>query len=343
MHQLLLIGTIPHSQYVQTVSTLQAFTGQLHPQPITTYTLVCKPNQVFKPKFEPGKVNQIEQYYMRCITTWLCDYDISKPALKGDDIFSGLLFDANAPEKNWTLQISDIPVAGKNQSVCAQTVYETTIVHTHTNVREEEPEMKVGVSPVAEEDAIKQETPAAEDKPEVKKDPEPIVVENDDVVDLTGEQMAVDPPAAPPRRDPHSPDRKGLIDILPLASSDRKGLVVATPKNELFLQMLSDLGYGVWNQYWCQGVRFFHGDIVIELFKLFVRDDDYQGDKIKLKLLDELNTFQVKVYVNVNKATNVDMINQGTKDLVKLQEYLKNLVKLTIPDRMFMDLRIQRT
>lgn len=268
MHQLSLVGTIPHSQYVQTIATLQAFTGQLRPQPISTYTLVCKPNHVFKPKFEPGKVNQIEQYYMRCITTWLCSFDLAKPVLKDDELFSGLLFDANSPEKNWTLQISDIPVAGKNQQVCAQTIYETTVVHTHTNVREQ--------------------------------------------------------------------------DVVEVKEEGRKGLIVATPKNELFLQMLSDLGYGVFNQYWCQGVRFFSGDVVIELTKLFVRDDDYLGDKIRLKLLDELNTFQVRVYVNVNKASNVDMVNQATKDLVKLQEYLKNLIKLTIPDRMHMDLRIQR-
>ena len=59
-------------KYLQTISTLQALTGLIQPESISTYTLLAKPSYAFKPKFEPGKVNQIEQY-MRCITTWNSD------------------------------------------------------------------------------------------------------------------------------------------------------------------------------------------------------------------------------------------------------------------------------
>ena len=73
VHQLSLVSSIPHNKYLQTISTLQALTGLIQPESISTYTLLAKPSYAFKPKFEPGKVNQIEQYYMRCITTWNSD------------------------------------------------------------------------------------------------------------------------------------------------------------------------------------------------------------------------------------------------------------------------------
>ncbi|PSK40874.1 hypothetical protein C7M61_000538 [Candidozyma pseudohaemuli] len=113
-----------------------------------------------------------------------------------------------------------------------------------------------------------------------------------------------------------------------------------------FLQFLEELGYDVVNQYWSKGIRFFHGDIVIEIFKIFVRDDDPEASSadlgIKLKLLDESNTFQIKAFINYPKGTSVDLINQGTKSLVKIKELLHNLFELDVPDRMFMDARVNR-
>lgn len=267
VHQLCLVSTIPYNKYVQTVSTLQAFTGLISPQDISTYTMLCKPINVFKPKFEPGKVNQIESYYMKLITTWdEPDIDINQVISETaftQKLFSGESGTANNVDKTWTLQISDIPIAGKNQVCSAQTIYELTLVHNHVLM-----------------DRIK----------------------NDD----------------------------GAID-------DTK---------DSFLYFLNDLGYEVINQYWIKGIRFFHGDIIIEITKIFIRNDTYSGEeqptKIPLKLLDESNGFQVKAFINVPKVTDLDLINQGLKDLMKLQEFLKNLVKFEIPDRIYMDSRVAK-
>lgn len=253
VHQLSFVLLIPHNKYTQTVTTLQALTGQLSPQPISTYTLVTKPHNEFRPKFEPGKINQIEQYYMKCTTTWTNndDFIIQKPFLEEDELLVDRLFEKQA-RLTWTLQISDIPIAGKNQLCSAQTIYESTLVHTHT------------------------------------------------VSALDGAK-------------------------------------------DSFLQFLEDLGYDLVNQYWIKGVRFFHGDVVIEIFKVFVRDDviPSKNNKINLKLLDELNTFQVKMYSNVAKATEVEVITQAQKELLRLQDGLKNLFALEIPDRMMMDSRLR--
>lgn len=262
VHQLSLVSSIPHSSYIQTVSSLRALTGLSLPQEVATYTLLTRPHDVFKPKFEPGKVNQIEQYYMKCTTTWEDDVDISQPVLKDLEILVNKLFTDDNVQKHWTLQIADIPNAGKN-AVSAQNIHESTLVHHHTKVVEQSAEVKL------------------EDTPK---------------------------------------------------------------KKDSFLQFVDDLGYDVVNQYWTKGVRFFHGDIIIELYKVFVRDDSpsSNSDKLRLKLLDESNTFQVKAYINFPKLTDVEQITKGTKELVKLQSSFENLFKLEVPDRMFMDSRIKR-
>ncbi|KAK6197501.1 mediator of RNA polymerase II transcription subunit 18 [Scheffersomyces amazonensis] len=307
VHQLSLVSSIPHSKYVQTISTLQAMTGLLRPQPISTYTLVTKPTYVFKPKFEPGKVNQIEQYYMKCITTWDDDsgrnLDIAKPIIGADEnsiVLVDRLFSGNEEvERTWTLQISDIPIAGKNQVCSAQTIYESTLIHVHARINEEQ-----APSP----------PPAEPPVPESKEDIE--MKDNEDTTMTKGSSNIS-----------NDPDLVGRKDS--------------------FLLFLDNLGYGVVNQYWIKGIRFFHGDIVIEIFKIFIRDDSHaaaaqeqQHQKIKLKLLDESNTFQIRTYINIPKSTDIEQISQGSKELLKLQDFLKNLFKLEIPDRMFMDSRV---
>lgn len=92
-----------------------------------------------------------------------------------------------------------------------------------------------------------------------------------------------------------------------------------------------------------KGYSIFHGDIVIEIFKVFIRDDsnkNYASNEIPLTLLDKSNSFQVKCFINIPKATDIDLINQGTKELLKLQDFLKNLINLEIPDRIYMDSRV---
>lgn len=301
-HQLLLTSCIPHNKYTQTVATLQALTGSRSPQTIATYTILTKPKNVFKPKFEPGKVNQIEQFYMKCTTIWDDEasktLDIGVPVIPGNSEINVDRLFAGKEVKHWTLQISDIPNAGKTP-VSAQNFYESTVVHHHTGVKEPTPK-KSTPAPVADEVIeISPETPKNETSPQEST----TIAEDTKMADASEEET-----------------------------------------KDSFLQFLEDLGYGVVNQYWMKGIRFFQGDIVIEIFKIFVRDDDapFQESKIKLLLLDDSNAFQIKAYISVPKGTSVDIINKRTKDLTTLQATLHNLFELSVPDRMSMDSRVAR-
>lgn len=307
-HQLLLTSCIPHNKFTQTVATLQALTGSRNPQAIATYTILTKPRNVFKPKFEPGKVNQIEQFYMKCTTVWddgaSQGFDITAPVLKeSSDINVDRLF-SGKEVKHWTLQISDIPNAGKNQ-VCAQNFYESTIVHHHTRGKE---------------------THLTGEKPQ-----EP----NDDLIEISPHSASSAPEAT---------ETQPQITIEDVEMTDASEETPAEVKDS-FLQFIEDLGYGVVNQYWMKGIRFFHGDIVIEIFKILIRDDEapFQESKIKLQLLDESNAFQIKTYISFPKGASVDLINKRTKDLTNLQTTLHNLFELEVPDRMCMDSRVART
>lgn len=296
-HQLLLCSSIPHKNYIQTVSTLRALTGVLNPQDISTYTLLTKPHNVFKPKFEPGKVNQIEQYYMKCTTLWDDSasekLDLAVPIVDdGPDVLVNRLFTGEVVNC-WTLLISDIPNAGKNP-VLAHNYHENTLVHHHTQKTVE----------------MHEKVPTKEGAEEPK--------EENDVMEIDSTEAKTD-------------------------ENDKKEETKTVTKDS-FLQFIEDLGYDIVNQYWLKGIRFFHGDIIIEIFKLFVREDDGPiiDGKLKLSLLDRSNTFQVKAYINFPKGTSVDIVNQGTKDLTKLKESLKNLFELEVPDRMYMDSRVPR-
>lgn len=254
---------------------------------------------MFKPKFEPGKVNQIEQYYMKCTTLWKDSasekLDLAVPILdEGPDVLVNRLFTGEVVNC-WTLLISDIPNAGKNP-VLAHNYHENTLVHHHTHR-----DVKI------QEKAVHN----GEDK-------EP--KEENDVMEIDGEEK------------PQNNDEKKDTQETKTISKDS------------FLQFIEDLGYDVVNQYWLKGIRFFYGDIIIEIFKLYVREDDGPiiDEKLKLSLLDKSNTFQVKAYINFPKGASVDLINQGTKDLTKLKESLKNLFELEVPDRMYMDSRVAR-
>lgn len=296
--QLLLCATIPHSKYTQTVSTLEALTGILQPQQISTYTLFTKPYNAFRPKFEPGKVNQIEQYYMRCSTVWSdeasAQLDLGQPHIAGESqVLVDRLF-AGKEVKHWTFHISDLPNAGKSP-VLVHNFHESTLVHHHTKglaVADIQAELKTGASSTGP-------------GPDIKTEAE----------DLGVDLMEVDTPAP------------------------------STEAKDSFLQFLEALGYEVVNQYWIMGIRFFHGDIIIEIFKVFVRDDDAPvtaDGRLKLKLLDLSNTFQIKAYINFPKGASVDLVSQGTKDLTRLKDSLANLFELEVPDRMFMDSRVTR-
>lgn len=329
-HQLLLCSSIPHQKYIQTVSTLRALTGVLDPQEISTYTLLTKPHNVFKPKFEPGKVNQIEQYYMKCTTMWddnaAQNLDLAAPIVKdGPQVLVDRLF-TGKEVKCWTLQISDIPNAGKNP-VLAHNYHESTLVHHHLK----------NVVSVATTENSKPPTTDVSDKNamDVDKTPESNGVKKEELdvmeIDLIDDLLAT--PNAEVKTETSEPKEEAAADAQPKMVT-----------KDSFLQFIEDLGYDVVNQYWLKGIRFFHGDIIIEIFKLFVRHDDgeIRDDKLLLNLLDESNTFQIKAYINFPKGASVDLVSKGTKDLTKLKELLKNLFELEVPDRMYMDSRVAR-
>lgn len=273
------------------------------PQPIATYTIVTKPHNVFKPKFEPGKVNQIEQYYMKCCTTWddaaAQALDLAVPlTTELADVQVDRLFTGNEV-KHWTLHIADIPTAGKAQ-VLSQNFYESTMVHHHSKravpVRLEGPEPGSLGGTLAEEITV----------------------------DELGSDMQIDGP------EPHDGS----------APATQNG----PEHRDSFLQFLEDLGYDVINQYWLKGIRFFYGDIVIEIFKILVRNDTAESNdaRIKLQALDASDAFQIKAYITFPRNASVDLVNKGTKDLVDLKATLHNLFDLEVPDRMSMDARVAR-
>lgn len=377
VQQLSLVSSIPHSNYLQTITSLQAITGILQPQQISTYSLITKPNHVFKPKFEPGKINQIEQYYMKCTTTWeepkSGHLDIAEPVFNDDKdhpILVNKLFSNSSDEDEnvaggcrangngggvervWTFQTSDIPIAGKNQTCSQQTIYESTLVHTHVGVEsgslnEMEDKMDIDME-VKVEKEVKKENENENEKENEKADA-PIIKKEEKAtsndVSKTDDTIT--------SNDKNSTNETSTTTVKTEPQETHKTTTSKSSKNDSFLIFLYDLGYDVVNQYWIKGVRFFYKDIIIEIYKIFIRDDEFNhnvgptsttatdANAIKLKLLDESNTFQIKCFVNVPKTTDVDQINAGAKELTKLQEFVKNLFILEIPDRMYMDSRIQ--
>ncbi|KAH3667450.1 hypothetical protein OGAPHI_003099 [Ogataea philodendri] len=96
--------------------TLESLTGMV-PQPMEQHTVVMRPKFPFKPEQKAGKINQIESYRIRMTR-------------HGGASDSELLSNLQSPRWNnciWTLQIVDIPAAGK-RPVLTQNIYETTIV-----------------------------------------------------------------------------------------------------------------------------------------------------------------------------------------------------------------------
>lgn len=332
-HQLLLCSSIPHSKYMQTVSTLQALTGLRNPKTIATYSIITRPHNVFKPKFEPGKVNQIEQYYMKCTTAWsdaaLEVLDLAAPITADLNVNVDRLF-SGKEVSTWTLHVSDIPNAGKS-TVLAHNFYESTVVHHHT-LGPLPSETEVKTEAIAE---VKTDTQLGEAKTDVTEMGE-VKTEVVEVKSEMGENELGENGLGEVEMD--------VMEVDGTNGSASKGDLDREQKDS-FLQFLEDLGYDVVNQYWLKGIRFFYGDIVVEIFKVFVRDDAAEAPdgRIRLKLLDESNTFQIKTYINYPRNANVDLVSKGTKELTNLKATLQNLFDLEVPDRMFMDSRVTRT
>lgn len=115
---------------------------------------------------------------------------------------------------------------------------------------------------------------------------------------------------------------------------------------------IDELGYMHETEYWVNGVRFYHGDVIIEVMRLFVADNDKDSeaslvdlsneskDITALKLLNPTGCFMMKAFVNVGEVTDLESVAIGTRQLDNLKKELEEVVTLTIPDRTTMDSRI---
>lgn len=122
---------------------------------------------------------------------------------------------------------------------------------------------------------------------------------------------------------------------------------------------LDELGYIYEAEFWRNGIRFFYGNIIIEIYQLYIIDDDKnksmtdsesqnvnntQNNKdsspLSLKLLDKSGNCFVKAFVNVGSLNDVENVSLGTKQLESLKNELSEIIELHIPDRLAMDSRI---
>ncbi|ODQ47533.1 hypothetical protein PICMEDRAFT_40924, partial [Pichia membranifaciens NRRL Y-2026] len=109
---------------------------------------------------------------------------------------------------------------------------------------------------------------------------------------------------------------------------------------------LDELGYMHEAEFWTDGVRFYYGNVIIELSRLYIKADEMVIDPVedsetsKLSLLDPTGTCHVKAYVNVGALNDLESAAIGIKQLESLKKELSEIVELHIPDRTAMDSRI---
>lgn len=124
---------------------------------------------------------------------------------------------------------------------------------------------------------------------------------------------------------------------------------------------LDELGYMHETEYWVNGVRFYYGDVIIELSRLYIQDDNknannassneaqidlteetsvIDGAKSKLKLLNPNGSYFMKAFVNVGEVTDLESVAIATRQLDNLKKELEEVVTLRIPDRTSMDSRV---
>ncbi|ODQ81257.1 hypothetical protein BABINDRAFT_160632 [Babjeviella inositovora NRRL Y-12698] len=93
------------------------------PLPVRVHTLLAMPYLKYYPKVEPGKVNQIEMCKIRVQREWtLADWEDHTPQIRARSV----VHNERLGNDVWTIQLSDIPLAGK-RSTTSQAIYESTI------------------------------------------------------------------------------------------------------------------------------------------------------------------------------------------------------------------------
>ncbi|TID19829.1 hypothetical protein CANINC_003712 [Pichia inconspicua] len=120
---------------------------------------------------------------------------------------------------------------------------------------------------------------------------------------------------------------------------------------------IDELGYIHETEYWVNGVRFYYDDVIIEVMRVFIADNDAtrKVDSINqsfadcstetdsftpLKLLSSDGRFFMRAMVNVTDVTDLESVATGTRQLDHLKRELEEVVTLRIPDRTSMDSRI---
>jgi len=98
--------------------------------------------------------------------------------------------------------------------------------------------------------------------------------------------------------------------------------------------ILNDLGYKIETEYVVSGERFFHSNnIIIEIFQILIKIDG------KWKAIND-DDYVIKTFINVEKSTDIELLQKSSQFLLNLKNELTGLVELDIPDRNSMDSRI---
>lgn len=97
---------------------------------------------------------------------------------------------------------------------------------------------------------------------------------------------------------------------------------------------LRESGYVPDFQYVTVGVKFYMvNDLVLEIQKIWDINENRSLQVSK-------GGFLVKAHINVNRATDIERINQAEAALLALQKELQGYVELSVPDRKAMDSRL---
>lgn len=134
------------------------------------------------------------------------------------------------------------------------------------------------------------------------------------------------------------------ISDIPAAGSNRKVSTQTIQESSIqssrgsVSSFIDELGYVDDYQFINIGVKFqFSTGVVLEIFKTW--QIIKQDGSLQTKLITK-DGFMVKALYNVNKATDIESLNHGTRHLLKLKSELGDYINLEIPERKCMDSRL---
>lgn len=103
--------------------------------------------------------------------------------------------------------------------------------------------------------------------------------------------------------------------------------------NDTVLGFLNELGYKPDLVYLIKGLKFYYGNITLDIFQIFLKRET------GLTCIDD-GLFVLKSFINVEKSTDVENLTKASQELLNLKNELQGLVELETPDRNLMDSRI---